>query len=189
MLRWHEPAVHVGSCSSATAIRKALPLVEGSAALGGKGLRRVQHHHEMWYSCFHTPDSPVSAFLSPLLRSTLSSLWYRLSQSQSTFLTIPPRSGLVSTLREVSSLEMSLGRKNMENPIFRGATLFTNKFAPTDSPKVRETMPSFVWGILHFTCCASGEEGAPRKALQDPARKLLFCLHSLQEAWRKISFV
>lgn len=125
----------------------------------------IQHYCQMWYLYFHTPQLPVSAFLSPLLGCTLFSLWYRLFQSENTFPTIPSCSGLVWILRELSSLKMSFGMKNTENSTFRDMASFRNQFAFTDSSKVKETMLSFVGRILQFTCYASHKEGAPWKAL------------------------
>lgn len=98
------------------------------AVLGGQGFHSIQHYFEMWYLYFPTPQLPVSAFLSPLLHSTLFSLWYRLFQSQNTFPTIPSCSGLVLILRELSSFKISFGMKNMENSTFRGTASFTNPF-------------------------------------------------------------
>lgn len=72
---------------------------------------------------------------------------------------------LVLIVRELSSFKMSFGMKNMEKSTFRGTALFRNQFALTDSSKAKETMLSFLGGILQFTCCASDEEGAPWKDL------------------------
>lgn len=49
-----------------------------------------------------------------------------------------------------SFLKNYLCMKNTENSTFRGTALFRNQFTLTDSSKVKETMLSFLGGILQF---------------------------------------
>lgn len=142
----------------------------------------------MWYCYFHTPQLPVSALLSPLTHSTLFSLWHRLFQSQNTFPTIPCSSALFWLSENYLPLKWALVWKIWKNPHLE-AQLYSeiNLHLLIHQRQKKRCCP--FWGEYYsLLAVLQMKKELHEKTCNIPFLKLLFCLHSLHESWRKISF-